>query len=118
MTILIWAALGGLLGAVIRCLVVPGVDAQLWPFRFGKEAMRHAASGFFTGGILGVALPYVPADVLDGWLPGASKVVGLIREPFSAAFLAALLAYCGLDLTQRIRRRVGNGNGTGPIKVG
>lgn len=106
MTLWLWAALGGLAGAAVRCLAVPGVEAQLWPPRFGKEALGHAVAGFFTGGVLGVALPILPADVLDGWLPGAGKVVGLAKEPFSAAFFAALLVYCGLDLTRRIRQRV------------
>jgi hypothetical protein len=123
MTTALWAGFGGMLGALARCLFVRGIDAQLWPPRLGREAGGHLAIGFFTGGLLGMLGPFVPADWLEtNVMTGASKVVALLREPAPAAFLAALLVYCGLDLTRVVRKRLPDGakgaNGTDTTSPG
>lgn len=106
MTSAIWMALGGLLGAFVRCFADQGIDASLIPPRIGPTTVKHAAAGFFTGGILGYLFLSLPAATLDQYMTGAGALAATANSPVPAMFLGGLVAYCGIDLTWLVRRRL------------
>jgi hypothetical protein len=115
----LWPALGGLLGAAVRCL------AQAWSatpgpqlaFRSG-ETVKHLFAGTALAALLptglgfyaalapAFGLPAIPAETL-------ARVAAALANPWASLPACAALVYLGIDLDWLMRRRKTPGDPAG-----